>query len=195
MSVHWKREDGSSDEVLKITTGSSGLQYVRNEFEKFITKVIGEEKMKKMKTDLLQHYLDLIRRFEVRITSQMNEAVFISFPEDIIYWMKNDPQTSIEEVSSLLKYSKPIQFGPGKLKWIKDDFMKFGDKVTKRIIEHINAVLVADMANVEAILLVGRLSNVVVNAVKKSFKTKDVVILDYSDVLKGALYSGGMVEG
>lgn len=192
LSVHKKHEDGSSNEVLKITTGSWGLQSVTNEFETFITKIIGKEKMKKFKTDLLPDYLNLIRNFENKITSEntQNDAskdIVMVFPQQIKRWIKNDPQTSIEEVCCILKYSKPIQTNsPGKLKWTKEDFMKFSDKVTKRVIEHIKDVLVGDMTDVETILLVGRLSNVVVNAVKKCFKTKEVVVLDYVDVLKGA---------
>lgn len=178
LSVHKKHEDGSSNEVLKITTGSWGLQSVTNEFETFITKIIGKEKMKKFKTDLLPDYLNLIRNFENKITSEntQNDAskdIVMVFPQQIKRWIKNDPQTSIEEVCCILKYSKPIQTNsPGKLKWTKEDFMKFSDKVTKRVIEHIKDVLVGDMTDVETILLVGRLSNVVVNAVKNVLKPR-----------------------
>lgn len=53
----------------------------------------------------------------------------------------------------------------GRIKWIKVDFLKFGDKVIKRVIEYIKEVFVGDMIDVEIILLVGRLFNVVVNFV------------------------------
>lgn len=192
MSVHRRREDGSSDEVLKITTGSWGLQSVINEFETFVTKVIGKEKMNKMKTDHFLHYFYLIRNFVIKITSETTQGdvsknIVMTCPPEFIHCMKNDPQTSVEEVSCILKYSTPMQITTGKIKWTKEDFLKFGDKVTKRVIEHIKEVLVGDMTDVETILLVGRLSNVVVNPVKKCFKTKEVVVLNYDDdVLKGA---------
>lgn len=192
MSVHRRREDGSSDEVLKSTTGSWGLHSVTNEFETFVTKVIGKEKMNKIKTDSFLHYFYLIRDFEMKITSETTQGdvlknVVMSCPPEYIHCLTNDPQTSVEEVSCFLKYSTPMRSSTRKIKWTKADFLKFGDKVTKRVIEHIKEVLVGDMTDVETILLVGRLSNVVVNPVKKCFKTKEVVVLnDDDDVLKGA---------
>lgn len=120
LSVHRKHEDGSSNEVLKITTGSWGLQSVTNELETFITKVIGKKKMKKFKADLLPDYFNLLRHFENKISSERthdSKDIVMIFPQEIINWMKNDPQMSIEEVSCILKYSKPIQTNwPGKLK-------------------------------------------------------------------------------
>lgn len=193
MSVHRRREDGSSDEVLKITTGDWGLKSVTNEFETFVTKVIGKEKMNKIKTDHFLDYFYLFRDFEKKITSETTQdgvskcIIIMTFPREFIHCMKNDPQTSVEEVSCILKYSTPMQITSEKIKWNKEDFLKFGDKVTKRVIGHIKEVLVGDMTDVETILLVGRLSNVVVNPVKKCFKTKEVVVLnDDDDVLKGA---------
>lgn len=192
LSVHRRREDGSSDEVLKITTGSWGLQSITNEFETFVTKVIGKEKMNKIKTDNFLHYFYLIRNFEMKITTErthddVSKTIVMACPPEYIHCLTNDPQTSVEEGSCFLKYSTPMRYSTGRIRWTKADFLKFGDKVTKRVIEHIKEVLVGDMTDVETILLVGRLSNVVVNPVQKCFKTKEVVVLNYYDhVFKGA---------
>lgn len=103
--------------------------------------------------------------------------------------MRNDPQNSIEDIISFFRYTKTFKILSGiKARWHFEDFRKFGDKVTNRVIEQIDAVLVGDMADVETILLVGSLSSLVEHPVRKCFITKDVVVLDYSAVLTGAMY-------
>lgn len=194
LSVNIKHDVKSPVEVLKITTGPWGLQSVINKFEAFVMKLIGEEKFTIFKLNCWDQYEGFIRDFRKKMLSSKTwekkkiEDVTLTFPVEIVEWMRNEPKNSIEDIISLFRYKAFRMVSRMKARWHSEDFRKFGDKVTKRVIEQIDAALVGGMTDVETILLVGSLSSLVENPVRKCFNTKNVVVLDYSAVLTGALY-------
>lgn len=199
LSVHKKSEFQSLDEVLKISTGPWGLQSVIKEFENFITEIIGEEKMQQLKTEYRNEYKNLIYSFTDKWISPSawnhDGKITVLFPRRILGWIEKDLQKTVEDISTLFRYSKQITILQDKIRWDKEDFRKFGDKVIKKVIGHIKAVLAGDMEDVETILVFGRLfENVCVqNAVRENFKTKSVVALRPFDVLRGAVHIGHII--
>lgn len=157
-------------------------------------KLIGEEKFTILKLTYWDQYEDFIRCFRNKISSlktlkNENEEITMSFPAKIVEWTRNDPKNSIEDIISLFRYTKTFKImSSGRARWHLEDFRKFGDKVTNRLIEQIKAMLVGDMADVKTILLVGSLSFLVEDPIRKCFNTKDVVVLESSAVLNGAVY-------
>lgn len=117
-------------------------------------------------------------------------------PLSLIKYLKGGIKTSLKNAISLSKYSERVKLSNSILKWNKEDFFKFGEKVTKGVIEHIETEFAVDMAEVETILLFGSLSQsgVVQDAVRKSFSTKRVIALDSDAAVKGAVYIGHMLK-
>lgn len=117
-------------------------------------------------------------------------------PLSIINYPKGGTKTSLKNAISLSKYSEKVKLSNSVLKWNKEDFFEFGDKVTKGVIEHIKTKFAVDLAEVETILLFGSLSQsgVVQDAVSKSFNSKRVIALDSDAAVKGAVYIGHMVK-
>lgn len=117
-------------------------------------------------------------------------------PLSLIKYLKGGIKTSLKNAISLSKYSERVKLSNSILKWNKEDFFKFGEKVTRGVIEHIETEFAVDMAEVETILLFGSLSQsgVVQDAVRKSFSTKRVIALDSDAAVKGAAYIGHMLK-
>lgn len=193
LAVCNKSEDGLSNEVLKISTVPWGLQSVTNEFETFITKVVGEEQMQKFKSEHCDMFEDLMRNFletflhhvGLHQRSCLGRAC-IRFPFE---YLSFDLEESVEFSSDF-----KIQQRRDKIKFKGEELVKFGDKVTRKVTEHIKTIS-GDMTDVESIVLVGRLSKSVVfqNAVRELFNSNRVVALESFDVIKGAVYRGHLL--
>lgn len=189
LAVCNKGKDGLSNEVLKISSGPWGLQTITNEFETFITKVVGEEQMQKFKSEHCDMFEVLMRDFLETFLHHKGphqRSCCIKFPFGYLSF-------NLEESVKLSSNFK-IQRFRDKIEFKREEFVKFGDKVTRKVTEHIKTIS-GDMTDVECIVLVGRLSNSVFvqNAVRELFNTKRIVALDSIDVIKGAVYMGHML--
>lgn len=193
LAVCNKSEDGLSNEVLKFSSGPWGLQTITNEFETFITKVVGEEQMQKFKSKHYDMFKDFIEGFLNTFLrhvepNSLSKFAYIAFP--ICYFSFN--LIEFVEFSSDFK----IQLISNYIKFEREEFVKFGDKVSRNVTEHIKTIC-GDITDVESIVLVGKLSKSVFiqNAVRELFNTKRVVLvaLDSIDVIKGAVYRGHML--
>lgn len=193
LAVCNKSEDGLSNDVLKISSGPWGLQTITNEFETFVTKVVGEEQMQKFKSEhsnVFEDFMgDFLETFLRRVEPNgWSRNAYITFPFSFF---------SVNLIESVEFFSDfKIQRLTGKIKFKGEKFVKFGDKVTRKVIEHIKTIS-GDITDVKSIVLVGRLSKSVFiqNAVRELFNTKRVVLvaLDSIDVIKGAVYRGHML--
>lgn len=194
-----KGDDGLSDEVLKINKGPWGMQSVLTEFKTFLKEIFGEERMQKFQSEYRDDFEVLLDNFSGKYNEfgrNQDDVINLSIPYSMIELFKKT-MTTLEEAIHLSKYAGKVRFRHGRLlKWKREEFAKFGKTVIKRVIELIRTVLSDHMANVDTILLAGVLSeNVVVqNAVKESFSTKHVVMLDSFAELRGAVYLGHVLS-
>lgn len=194
LSVHKKSNDGSSDEILRISKGSWGMQSLLDEFETCLEEIIGKQQMQAIKTNLFSDYRDLIKEFERKLKTVCDvQSVRIHVPiaNDIVQWVEDHSLSSIKETFSSSKYAEKIQIRHDyKMTWSKDAILPLFDKTIKRIIEDIKTILASDMVDVETILLFGSLSECIVveNSVKEFFNTKCVVALHENAVLSGAVH-------
>lgn len=194
LSVHKKSNDGSSDEILRISKGSWGMQSLLDEFETCLEEIIGKQQMQAIKTNLFSDYRDLIKEFERKLKTVCDvQSVRIHVPiaNDIVQWVEDHSLPSIKETFSSSEYAEKIQIRHDyKMTWSKDAILPLFDKTIKRIIEHIKTILASDMVDVETILLFGSLSECIVveNSVKEFFNTKCVVALHENAVLSGAVH-------
>lgn len=128
--------------------------------------------------------------------SACRSTINMYIPISMINYLKGGTKTSLKNAIGLSKYSEKVKLSNSVLKWNKEDFLKFGDKVTKGVIEHIKTEFAVDMADVETILLFGSLfqSGAVQDPVRKSFNTKCVIALESDAAVKGAVYIGHMLK-
>lgn len=201
LSVHYISEDESSNKLLIKSIGPWGMQTVWNEFETCLTEIIGIEQMQKFKSEYWLDFFDLVETFEKNFQALKGSDsgdIITLIPASLAECVSENTSKTLREAISVSKYSGDVTLTRDKLRWKKDKFVQFADKVIGQIIEHIRALLASEMSDVEAILLTGRLSesDIVQNAVKKYFAKSRVVAL-YTSVaaLKGAVYVGHLVNG
>lgn len=191
---------GLSNEVLKISTVPLGLQSVFDEFENCLTEIMGQEEMLMYKSEHREDFEELAHAFFKKYSkldlSACRSTINMYIPISMINCLKGGTKTPLKNAIGLSKYSEKVKLSNSVLKWNKDDFLKFGDKVTKGVIEHIKTEFAVDMADVETILLFGSLfqSGAVQDPVRKSFNTKRVIALESDAAVKGAVYIGHMLK-
>lgn len=191
---------GLSKEVLKISTVPLGLQSVFDEFENCLTEIMGQEEMLMYKSEHREDFEELAHAFFKKYSkldlSACRSTINMYIPISMINYLKGGTKTPLKNAIGLSKYSEKVKLSKSVLKWNKDDFLKFGDKVTKGVIEHIKTEFAVDMADVETILLFGSLfqSGAVQDPVRKSFNTKRVIALESDAAVKGAVYIGHMLK-
>lgn len=194
LSVHKKDDDGTSDEILRISKGSWGMQSLLDEFETCMEEIIGKQEMQAIKTNFSSDYRDLTEEFKRTLTTKsyvQRDRLLVSIASDIVQWVEDHKMSSIQETFSSSEYSEKIKIRHDfKMTWSKDAFLPLFDKTIKRIIEHIKTILDSDMVDIETILLFGSLSECIViqNALKEFFNTKRVVALHENAVLSGAVH-------
>lgn len=178
-----------------------GLQSVFDEFENCLTEIMGQEQMLAYKSKHRRDFEELAHAFFFKKYSKLDKCTCRStinmyIPLSMINYPKGGTKTSLKNAISLSKYSEKVKLSNSVLKWNKEDFFEFGDKVTKGVIEHIKTKFAVDLAEVETILLFGSLSQsgVVQDAVRKSFDSKRVISLESDAAVKGAVYIGHMVK-
>lgn len=186
--------------MLKISTGQWGLESIYNEFETCLAEIIGIEQMQRFKSEHWFEYFDLVKRFKQKFRAlksidswDIKTHIPISMAECVL----QNISTTLEEAISLSKYSSDVTLTNDKLRWKRDKFTQFADKVIGQIIEQIKALLASQTSDVEAILLTGQLSEseLVQNAVIKYFAKLRVLPLNTEvAVLKGAVYIGHLVN-
>lgn len=191
LSVH--KTDGTSDEILRISKGSWGMQSLLDEFDTCMEEIIGKQQMQAIKTNFSSDYRDLTEEFErklKRMHDVQKAQIHVNISGGIVRWVKDQTPSSIEETFRSSEYSEKIKIRHYKMTWNRDAILPLFDKTIKRIIEHIKTILASDMVDVETILLSGSLSECVFvrNAVKDFFNTKRVVALHETAVLVGAVY-------
>lgn len=197
--------------MLKNSTGPWGLQTVFNEFETCLTEIIGIELMQRFKSEYWFDYLDLVETFEKKFLSLRSsdsekkflslrisdsDAVTTSIQASFVDCVSENSLATLGEAIKLSKHANDLTFIGDKLRWKKDKFVQFADKVIAQIIEHIRTLLASEMSDVEAILLTGKLSesDIVKNAVRKYFG-KNRIMTFYTDAaLSGAVYIGHLVN-
>lgn len=191
---------GLSNEVLKISTVPLGLQSVFDEFENCLTEIMGQEEMLMYKSEHREDFEELAHAFFKKYSkldlSACRSTINMYIPISMINYLKGGTKTSLKNAIGLSKYSEKVKLSNSVLKWNKEDFLKFGDKVTKVVIEHIKTEFAVDMADVETILLFGSLfqCGAVQDPVRKSFNTKRVIALESDAAVKGAVYIGHMLK-
>lgn len=191
---------GLSNEVLKISTVRLGLQSVFDEFENCLTEIMGQEEMLMYKSEHREDFEELAHAFFKKYSkldlSACRSTINMYIPISMINYLKGGTKTPLKNAIGLSKYSEKVKLSNSVLKWNKEDFLKFGDKVTKGVIEHIKTEFAVDMADVETILLFGSLfqSGAVQDPVRKSFNTKRVIALESDAAVKGAVYIGHMLK-
>lgn len=191
---------GLSNEVLKISTVPLGLQSVFDEFENCLTEIMGQEEMLMYKSEHREDFEELAHAFFKKYSkldlSACRSTINMCIPISMINYLKGGTKTSLKNAIGLSKYSEKVKLSNSVLKWNKEDFLKFGDKVTKGVIEHIKTEFAVDMADVETILLFGSLfqSGALQDPVRKSFNTKRVIALESDAAVKGAVYIGHMLK-
>lgn len=191
---------GLSNEVLKISTVPLGLQSVFDEFENCLTEIMGQEEMLMYKSEHREDFEELAHAFFKKYSkldlSACRSTINMYIPISMINYLKGGTKTPLKNAIGLSKYSEKVKLSNSVLKWNKEDFLKFGDKVTKGVIEHIKTEFAVDMAGVETILLFGSLfqSGAVQDPVRKSFNTKRVIALESDAAVKGAVYIGHMLK-
>lgn len=194
LSVHKKSDDGTSDEILRISKGCWGMQSLLDEFETCLEEIIGKQQMQDIKTNLSSDYKNLTEEFGRKLKTMCDVQrvrIHVSIACDIVQWIEDHTLSSIEETFSSSEYSEKIKIRHDyKMTWSKDAIFPLFDKTIKRIIEHIKTILDSDMVDIETILLFGSLSECIViqNAVKEFFNTKRVVALHENAVLSGAVH-------
>lgn len=187
--------------MLKISTGPWGLESVYNEFETWLAEIIGIEQMQRFRSseDWFEHFY-LVKRFKHKFRTLKSSDfwdITTHIPISIVECVLENISTTLEEAISLSKYSSDVKLTGDKLRWKRDKFIQFADKVIGQIIEHIKALLASQTSDVEAILLTGHLSEseVVQNALRKHFAKIRVLPLNTSvAALKGAVYIGHLVN-
>lgn len=191
---------GLSNEVLKISTVPLGLQSVFDEFENCLTEIMGQEEMLMYKSEHREDFEELAHAFFKKYSKldlrACRSTINMYIPISMINYLKGGTKTPLKNAIGLSKYSEKVKLSNSVLKWNKEDFLKFGDKVTKGVIEHIKTEFAVDMADVETILLFGSLfqSGAVQDPVRKSFNTKRVIALESDAAVKGAVYIGHMLK-
>lgn len=191
---------GLSNEVLKISTVPLGLQSVFDEFENCLTEIMGQEEMLMYKSEHREDFKELAHAFFKKYSkldlSACRSTINMYIPISMINYLKGGTKTPLKNAIGLSKCSEKVKLSNSVLKWNKEDFLKFGDKVTKGVIEHIKTEFAVDMADVETILLFGSLfqSGAVQDPVRKSFNTKRVIALESDAAVKGAVYIGHMLK-
>lgn len=183
--------------MLKISTGPWGLQTAFNEFETCLTDIIGIERMQRFKSEYWFDYLDLVETFKRKFLALKISnygAVATSIPVSIVG--SENSLATLRKAISLSKHANDLTLTGNKLRWKKDKFVQFADKVIGQIIEHIRTLLTSEMPDVEAILLTGKLSesDIVQNAVRKIFAKNRVMTFYIDAALKGAVYIGHLVN-
>lgn len=177
-----------------------GLQSVFEEFENCLTEIMGQEQMLIYKSKHRRDFGELadafLKKYSKLDKSTCRSTINMYIPLSIINYPKGGTKTSLKNAISTSKYSEKVKLSNSVLKWNKEDFFEFGDKVTKGVIEHIKTKFAVDLAEVETILLFGSLSQsgVVQDAVSKSFNSKRVIALESDAAVKGAVYIGHMVK-
>lgn len=186
--------------MLKISTGPWGLESVYNEFETCLAEIIGIEQVQRFKSEHWFEHFDLVNRFKQKfrfLNSSDSWDITIPIPISIAECVLENISTTLEEAINLSKYSSDVTLTNDKLRWKRDKFTQFADKVIGQIIEQIKALLASQTSDVEAILLTGLLSEseFVQNAVIKYFAKLRVLPLNTEvAVLKGAVYIGHLVN-
>lgn len=186
--------------MLKISTGPWGLESVYNEFETCLAEIIGIEQVQRFKSEHWFEHFDLVNRFKQKfrfLNSSDSWDITIPIPISIAECVLENISTTLEEAINLSKYSSDVTLTNDKLRWKRDKFTQFADKVIGQIIEQIKALLASQTSDVEAILLTGQLSEseLVQNAVIKYFAKLRVLPLNTeAAVLNGAVYIGHLVN-
>lgn len=185
--------------MLKNSAGPWGLQTVYDEFESCLTEIIGIERMQRFKSEYWFDYLDLVETFEKKfltLRSSDSGDVMTYIPVSFVECFSENSFATLGEAINLTKDANNLTLTGDKLRWKKDRFVQFADKAIAQIIEHIRALLASEMADVEAILLTGKLSesDIVENALRKYFG-KNRIMTCYTDAaLSGAVYIGHLVN-
>lgn len=195
VTVNKKGDDGLSDEVLRINKGPWGMHSVLNEFKAFLIEIIGEDRMQTFTSEHRNDFDELIENFSKkfkRFDREQDDVIRLSIPLSLIEIIE-ETMASFQEAIHLSRYADKVSFHKNFLiSWNRKEFAEFGKTLIKREIELIKAVLSDYMEDVDTILLAGVLSESVnvQNAVRESFSTKHVVVLDSDAELRGAVYLG-----
>lgn len=200
LSIVKKKEDGASNEILKIISEPWSMHDVVNEFKCFLTEILGEGLMQKVKTTQQFCYTELIERFKEQFYNATCDSTYdikILIPISIIDSVEEEKKTNLTRLINASKYAERIKLRNEYMFWKSDDFLnQFGKKTLDRIIRLITSVFSSNLADVNTILLIGGLSecDYVKHAIRRKFVSKRVVFMSYVDVLKGAVYIGHMIH-
>ena len=186
-------KDRQSNEILKIGFAQGGLQSFISVFESCFNDFCGEGAMQKLKTCDYYSYIEMIDSVLKFLESDPKRTnIRIRFPISIID--DDSSFSSFKKAIDMSVHAGKIQLENDKLIWDKEDFQNLFDKPVKRIIQSFMEVPSRDMDDIQTIIMFGTLAEcpLVENAVKKSFSSKQIVVLTDHQVKSGAVYIGNI---
>lgn len=206
LSINRKGEQGNSNEVLKIITAPWGFLSIVHEFENIVKEVFGEERLQRFFAENSYNaveYEDLLYQFKIKfkcLASRQEDShkiLNITIPLSMADFYEREENKTLSEAFRSTKFSEKKKVFKYKFRIDGNLFLEeCAAKVVNKIIEKIQSIPSGDLEDIKTVLLFGSFCEIgfVLDAVRKSFSTKHVVLLDYVGVLKGAVFIGHMVD-
>lgn len=196
ITVHKKAQDGTLEELIPATGGTSGGTTVDIEYEKFIEKIAGEGILKSFANANMEDYLNLLRDFESKKREVKEDSKLrIKIPLAFDKYVKERYPMGIKKALQNLQYGSSAIYNNYKLCLEPSVFLTFFKKAAEGVIKCMEDILTNEkFYDVRDIILVGGFSEctVIQKALREKFRSHRFIIPMEPGlaVLKGAVYFG-----
>ncbi|XP_060077646.1 heat shock 70 kDa protein 12A-like [Ylistrum balloti] len=203
ITVHQRSRLGGHSELKELhqaTGGAYGGKSVDDAFEKFLCEIIGKGKLKKLREQSMEDYIDIFREFETKkrsfASSTTREKESFSLPVTLTSMVKSDMK--LKTMDAAIKqspYGEQLAFSHHKLQISSELFRNLFQPTIAGILEHMEKIFYdSKFQHVDTIVMVGGFSEckLVQDSIKKRFTLKRIIIPHDPGlaVLKGAVLFG-----
>jgi len=198
VSVHEKNLDGTLKELHRASGGPWGGTNVDKNYIAWLTTMFGEDAMKRLKSEVMRDYFDLLREFETKkrsvlpdTTKMVNFRVSAALNE---FHNKSDSETITKKIERL-NLKDDVNLQRDILRVSPDIVRSWFQYSIDKTVGHITGILAGPaMKDVNTILLVGGFAEckLMQKALTKAAGRRTVVVPDEAGLamLKGAVLLG-----
>jgi len=198
VSVHEKNLDGSLKELHQASGGPWGGNCVNRNYIDWMTELVGNQVIERLKRESICDYVDMLRHFEFKkccLKPETKGLIFLRFPITLKEYHEESDKENIASKIARMNLKQEVKLLSNKLRVSVDIARKWFQHPIDMTIRHINGMLTEPgMKDVNTILLVGGFAEceLVQAAVKKAFEGRTVIVPDDPRlaVLKGAVMFG-----
>lgn len=196
VTVHEKLPDGTLKELCKASGNNCGGTSIDNRLIQVFVDIFGQNVISRLKLEMPDSYLDLIRRFENvkrNLHPEKKGLVNISIPNIALHDLcKSEFGKSIDDIVNSSTFADKVKLMGDKIRMEASFIISLFEATVNGVLSLIKSILSSPhLFNVPCTLLVGGFGecSIVQQAVKSAYPDKIVIVPEEASlaVLKGAI--------